>query len=117
MSAELAIVAKLQDEASSGIRALRGEIEGIEPSTGVAAKGFAALQTVGAAALMALAAAAVAVGGAIVTFAGFMRQRGEFNKEAALRRINSSFCPLSSSRVCSNSLRCNRSSFLCSKIA
>jgi len=67
MAAELAIIAKLQDEASSGIRALRGEVEGLEPSAGIAAKGFATLQTVGAAALAALAAAAVAVGGAIAS--------------------------------------------------
>jgi TP901 family phage tail tape measure protein len=67
MSAELAIIAKLQDEASSGIRALRGEVEGLEPSAGIAAKGFASLQAVGAAALAALAAAAVAVGGAIAS--------------------------------------------------
>ena len=65
MAAELAIIAKLQDEASGGIRALRGEIEAVEPSTGVAARGFANLQTIGAASLAALATAAVAVGAAI----------------------------------------------------
>ena len=81
MSAELAIIAKLQDEASSGIRELRGEIEGIEPSTGIAAKGFAALQTVGAAALTALAAAAVAVGGAIVSSIGVA---SEFEDQIAI---------------------------------
>ena len=64
MAAELAIIAKLQDEASSGIRALRGEIEGVGESGGIAAKGFQSLQTVGAVALTALAGAVTLAAGA-----------------------------------------------------
>ncbi|MCO5181095.1 MAG: phage tail tape measure protein [Candidatus Promineofilum sp.] len=68
MAAELAIIAKLQDEASSGIRALRGEIEGVGESGGIAAKGFQSLQTVGAVALTALAGAVTLAAGATALF-------------------------------------------------
>ena len=79
MAAELAIIAKLQDEASSGIRALRGEIEGLGDSGGIAAKGFASLQSVGLAAISAIGAAAAAAG---VALAGFVA--GSISKAADL---------------------------------
>ncbi len=60
MAAELRILAKLQDDASRGIRALRGEVEGLGSSGGIAAKGLQGLQTAGVAVAAAITATAVA---------------------------------------------------------
>ena len=68
MAAELAIIAKLQDEASSGIRALRGEVEGLGTSGETAGRGFSSLQAAGTVALTAIATAAAAAGAAIIGF-------------------------------------------------
>ena len=68
MAAELAIIAKLQDEASSGIRALRGEVEGLGTSGETAGRGFSSLQAAGTVALAAIATAAAAAGAAIIGF-------------------------------------------------
>lgn len=76
MSAELAIIARLQDEASSGIRALRGEVEGLGDSGGIAAKGFGALQAVGTAALIGLAGAVTAAAAATALFVKSAIQAG-----------------------------------------
>jgi TP901 family phage tail tape measure protein len=79
MAAELAIIAKLQDEASSGIRALRGEVEGLGTSGETAGRGFSSLQAAGTVALTAIAGAALAAGAALVGFFS-----GSVEKAAAL---------------------------------
>jgi len=68
MAAELAIIAKLQDDASSGIRSLRGEVEGLGDSGGIAAKGFQTLQSVGTASIVAIGVAVAAATAAAVSF-------------------------------------------------
>ncbi|MBP9503643.1 MAG: phage tail tape measure protein, partial [Candidatus Promineofilum sp.] len=70
MSAELKIIARLQDDASRGIHALRGEVEGLGDSGAIAAKGVQSVQAVGVAAIAAVGVAAVAAGAAIASSIG-----------------------------------------------